>query len=238
MIYLLHGTDTKKAREKLHTLLDSMFAKKPDASFVRVDNENFDDSRLEEFIRGQGLFESKYIVVFDNVFTNKDAKETVLKILKEISSSKNIFIFLEEKLNKTELLKLQKYSEKVQEFSTKDIPVKKKFDIFSITDAFGKRNAKNLWTLYQKAKLNNISDEEIHGILFWQVKSMLLAQSASNPEETGLNPFVFRKSTDFLKNYTSDELIELSSSLVSLYHDARGGMHELGTALERFILSI
>ena len=64
MIYLLYGTDTIKTRKKLHTLLDSMFTKKPDASYVRVDTENFDKERIEEFIGSQGLFENKYIIVF------------------------------------------------------------------------------------------------------------------------------------------------------------------------------
>ena len=65
MIYLLHGTDTIKSRKKLHTLLDSIFAKKPDASYVRVEAGGFDENQLQEFVGGQGLFENKYIIVFD-----------------------------------------------------------------------------------------------------------------------------------------------------------------------------
>ena len=52
MIYFLHGTDTKKAREKLHTLLDSLRAKKPDAAFFKITEDNFEnvssDIKLDE----------------------------------------------------------------------------------------------------------------------------------------------------------------------------------------------
>lgn len=240
MIYLLYGTDTIKSRRKLHTLLDSLFVKKPDASFMRVDGENFDEGRIDEFVGGQGLFENKYIIVFDNLFTDKETKDAILKKIKEISQSQNIFIFLEEKLNKTELNRFEKYAEKIQKIDVdQNLSASgRKFDIFSLTDAFGRRDRKGLWVLYQKAKLNNVSDEEVHGILFWQVKSMILSLSAKDAKESGLNPFVFRKSLGFLKNYSESELKRILSTLVSLYHDTRRGIHEMDTALERFILGI
>ena len=57
MLYILCGTDTARAREKLHSLLDSLFKKKPDASFFHIDDEQFEERQLEELISGQGLFE-------------------------------------------------------------------------------------------------------------------------------------------------------------------------------------
>jgi DNA polymerase III delta subunit len=218
MIYLLHGTDIIKSRKKLHTLLDSMFAKKPDASFVRVEAGEFDENQLQEFVGGQGLFTNKYIIVFDNLFADKNTKEVLLKSLKDISKSQNIFIFLEEKLNKTEFKKFEKYAEKIQEFGGEIIKKDKKFDIFSLANALGKRDKKGLWVLYQKAKLNNIADEQIHGILFWKIKDTILSSRHSS--------------------YSQDELKKLSSSLVSVYHDTRRGIHEMDNAMERFILGI
>lgn len=223
MIYLLHGTDTIKSREKLRALLDGIFMKKPDASFIRIEAENFDESGINEFIGAQGLFENKYIIVFDNLFTDNPpdsgAKEVLLKNLKDISKSQNIFIFLEKKLNKTELLKFEKYAEKIQFFPLGNPVTKlKKFDVFSLANAIGKRDKKNLWTLYQKAKMSNIAGEQIHGVLFWKIKSVILSGKSAH--------------------YSEDELKKLSASLVSLYHDTRRGMHEIDTALERFILGI
>ena len=219
MIYLLHGTDVIKSRKKLHALLDSMFVKKPDASFVRVEAGEFDENRLEEFVGGQGLFTNKYIIVFDNLFSDKNTKDTLLKSLKKISESPNIFIFLEEKLNKAELNTFDKDAEKVQSFQLGS-PASKldKFDIFSLANALGRRDKKNLWVLYQKAKMNNIADEQIHGILFWKIKSLILSARGGV--------------------YSQTELKKLSNLLVSVYHDTRKGIHEMDNAMERFILGI
>jgi len=239
MLYVLHGTDTIKAREKLRMLLNGLFAKKPDASFFRIDEENFNVSQIEELLFGQGLFAQKYIVVLDGVLQNTEAKEAVLNNLKDIASSQNIFIVFEGALDKATLSKLEKHAEKVQGFVSKTATAATKpFNIFSLTDALGRRDRKRLWILYQKAKHNNVSDEEIHGILFWQVKSMLLARSAESTAGTGLKPFVFQKSLGFSKNYTKQELEKLSASMISLYHDARRGIYELSVAMEQFVLSI
>jgi DNA polymerase III delta subunit len=220
MIYLLHGADTTKSRNKLRALLDSMFVKRPNASFIRVQADEFEENMLKEFVGGQGLFTNKYIIVFDNLFSDKNTKDILLKSLKEISESQNIFIFLEEKLNKTELNKFDKYAEKIQSFEV-GRPTSnsgKKFDIFSLANALGKRDKKNLWVLYQKAKMNNIADEQIHGILFWKIKDTILSSRSDK--------------------YSQEELKKLSNTLVSLYHDVRRGVHEMDSAMERFILRI
>ena len=112
------------------------------------------------------------------------------------------------------------------------------FNVFALTDALGERDRKKLWTLYQRAKYAEVSPEEIHGILFWQVKSMLLAKNAKNAEEAGLKPYPFKKSVGFLKHYTGGEVEHLSRKLLSVSHDARRGLHDFDIALERFVLNI
>ena len=237
MIYLLHGEDTTKAREKMHALVDSLRAKKPDASFFKIDNEHWSDAQLEEYISSPGLFEQKYIVVLDRVFENKEAKEYVLKNIKDVGVSENIFIILEGKLDKKTLTKFEKNAEKVVGFTKKATKKSEKFNIFALSDAFGGRKKKELWVLFQKAVNAGISPEEIHGTLFWVVKSIILSKNTNNAKEAGLNPFVFRKSASFAKNFDEKELKNIFSSLVSMYHDARRGGMELGVALEVFILS-
>ena len=239
MIYLLYGKDTARARSKLKSLIDSLQAKKPDATFVRVTQESFREDRVQEFIGAQGLFESRLIIVFDCVLKNKNAESSILSALKEFSQSKNICIFFEEDLDKRTLALFKKHTEKVQSFLLqKNKKGKTTFNIFELADALGERNKKRLWVLYQRGKLSGVSDEEVHGILLWGVKSMHLAQSARNAEEGELNPFVFKKAVRFAHNYSANELNNLSTSLVTLYHDARGGICPLDIALERFILSV
>ncbi len=237
MIYLLYGADKDKARTKANELVQSLLKKKPDASFFKITSENWNESVLQEYIGSQGLFEQKYIVLLDGLFELKDAKEITLKILKEMKESPHIFIFREGELDKPTLGKFERNAVKVQEFSEKGEAVKKKeFNLFSMTDALGQRDKKNLWVLYQKAKQAGMEDEQIHGTLFWQVKSMIIAAGSKNAGEAKLNPFVFSKASAYAKNFSEEELIKLSGNLVTLYHDSRRGVHDLDRALEGFIL--
>lgn len=240
MFYFLYGENEIKGREKLHNLLDSLIAKKPNASIFNIDPDSFEESQIDELIEGQGLFEQKYIVFLNKVFQNKNTKEVVLGKLKDIAKSQNIFLFLEGKTDKKTVTKIEKLAEKTLEFkNTGNVAKKEKeFKIFDLADAFGRRDKKDVWVLYQKSKAYNITPEEVHGILMWQIKAMYISKNSKSGGESGLNPFVFRKAVGFAKNFTNEELKNISSKLVSIYHDARRGILEMDIAIEQFLLNI
>ena len=238
MIYLLHGTDFKKSREKLRFLIEALFKKEPNASQFRIDNENFSEDLLEEMISSQTLFAGKYVVLCDKLFEDKEISEIVLKELKNISKSENIFIFIEEDLNKTILSRFNKWAEKIQKFQLRESKKEQKFNIFSITDAFGSRDRKQTWFLYRRALNAGVSSEEIHGILFWQMKNLLMVKDEKDVSSLELNPFVLRKSLDFAPKYRKDELVRLSKELVEIPNDARRGLIDFNISLEKFILSL
>jgi DNA polymerase III delta subunit len=250
MIYFLYGNDWEKARKKLNELLDILAKKKPNASLFKMDDETWSEAQFEELLGGQGLFEKKYIVVFDKVFTNKEAKESVLEKLKELKDSENVFLFLEEKVDKPTLSRIEKVAEKVQSFEKigekgrqfgleggKFFPISE-FNIFSISDAFGRRDKKDLWILFRKACERNIAPEEIHGLIFWQLKNMAIVKQLKTPVSSGLKPFVFQRASSFAKNYSDDEIRKISSELANIYHNSRRGLADFETALEMFILSM
>lgn len=238
MIYFLYGSDTEKAREKSRELLEMLQKKKPDAAVFKIEPEKWGEVHLEELIGGQGLFEKKLLIFADRLFENEEVEAAIAKNLEEIASSDNIFIFLEQKVAKPLLLEITEVAEKVQVFESKKEKKKPEFNIFSLTDAFGKKDKKKLWVLYQKALQTDAVPEEIHGILFWQLKLMLLASGAQSAGEAGIAPFALTKAKSFLKNYTPAELHALSSKLVRLYHDAHRGIHDFEIALERFVLTL
>ncbi len=249
MIYFLYGEDTNKSRGKLKSLLESLFLKKPNAGFFKLDSDSFIEIKLEEFIESQGLFEKKYIVQMDGLFEDLTISKFLLDKLEDLEKSENIFIFIETKIKSPFLKKIEKYSAKVQEF-----PLKKnvgrdfstnsssfnpsEFNIFDLATCFGNRNKKDLWVLYQKTKAKDIPTEEVSGILFWQLKTMFQVLKSKNVAESGLKPFVFNKARGYLRKYSKDELENMSSSLVSIYHDARRGGLEFDLALEKFILEL
>ncbi len=238
MLYFLHGTDSKKSREKLHELTETLHKKKPDAELFKIESEQWDSARFEELLGGQGLFENKYIVVLDKVFENEEAKEAVVEMLKEIAESDNVFIFLEGHVDAPTLKKIEKHAQKTQEFEEKEKTAPKTFNIFSLTDAFGRRDKKQLWVLYEQALASGSEPEEIHGILFWQLKSILTAVSAKSASESGLKPFVFQKASGFARNYSREELQKMSGRFVEIYHNARRGISEMEIGLEKFILGM
>jgi len=249
MIYFLHGNDTRKSRVKLTSLLKSLFLKKPNAGFFKLDSDNFTESKLKELILSQGLFEKKYIVQMDGLFEEKEVTKLLENQLESLNASENIFIFIENKVSKLILKKIEKYAIKVQEFSLKNNQVKSlttvnenfkigDFNIFDLATCFGKRDKKNLWVIYQKTKIRAIPSEEVSGIIFWQLKTMFQALFSKTASQAGLKPFVFNKAKSYLKNYSEDELRRISAQLVFFYHNARRSGLELDLALEKFIIEL
>jgi len=237
MLYLIHGNDGARSREKLHVLLDGFFLIRPDASYFYITPEIFNIDALHELTLSRGLFEQDHIVVFDQVLEDDASKNATVKNLQELRGAPHAFVFFEKSIDKETLSRFGKYAEKIYEFSKKEIKTTR-FDPFSLTDALGLRDSKKLWMLYQRARHAGISDEEIHGLFFWQIKTMLLAKTAKTAEEAGLKPFPFKKSLTFLKNYSEEEIHNISRVLLVLPHEARRGTYEFGIALEHFILSI
>lgn len=157
MIYIYHGNDREKIYKKSQELVASLLAKKPDASVFHIHTENFSTDLLNEYTESQGLFAQKYIVIADGILSElKDYVE-------RIQESPHIFILREEKIDK----KIEKYAEKVQEFSK--VEKKDDYNIFGIANAVGDK--KKLWLSYIDAKNRGIADEQIHGILFWKLKT-------------------------------------------------------------------
>ncbi len=241
MIYLFYGQDSELARHKANSVVESLLKKRKDASFFRLDSDTWQEAAFDEYVGGQGLFVQKYIVFLDKLFEKKEIKEYVVERLKVLNASQNIFIVLEGALDKATLTKFEKNSEKVQVFGEEKAAkkdAKLEFNIFAITDALGSRNQKRLWTLYQRALRNGSVAEELHGMLFWQVKSMLLAESSMGPKEAGLNPFVYTKAKGYSKNFSETELKNISSRLVRMYHMAHRGEVDFESELEKFFLEV
>lgn len=250
MLYIIHGNDTQKARGKLKSLLELLFVKKPNASFFKLDSDNFNEGKIDELLYSQGLFEQKYIVQLDFLFENKDFSKFLEGKLEDFKKSDHIFVVLEDKINKPVLKKIEKYADRVQEFILKNESTGRSFatrngdfnindfNIFDMATCFGNRNKKDLWVLYQKTKVRNILTEEVSGILFWQLKVMFQSLNSKNADEAGLKPFVFNKAKLFLKKYSEQELVKISSELVGIYHNARRGLCDFDLSLEKLILEL
>ncbi len=241
MLYVIHGTDIAKGRDKSGSLIASLRSKRPDATFVRIDGDNWSPDLIQEHAGGQGLFSNKYIIFLDRVTENARAKEELVDLVELMKESTNVFIVLEAKVL-TELKKaFEKYAEKVVECEeVKDLKKESKsdFNIFALADAVGSRDSLKSWIIYRQAVDSGLEAESIIGTLFWQVKSMILARNTNSATESGLNPFVFSKSKKYASNYSEKELNILMEKLVTLYHDGHRGMRDLELSVERMMLGV
>ena len=247
MLFLFYGTDKIKARQTAHKAVEAAQKKHAEAESFKLSVENFSLNKLDELIASQGLFYSGSIVFADSLFADTDISEILIKKIKEISESPNFFVFLEEKLNKKELEKFEKYAQKIENFEKPERKLNKKealalkgekIDFFEFANALGERNKKLLWTLYQDALFDGVPSEEVHGIFFWQVKAMLSASRSMDAMEASLNPFVFSKSKNYAKNYGEEKLKEMSAKLFEMYHEAHRGNIDFAVMLEKFILEL
>ncbi len=247
MIYFYYGTDYQKAGKKAKVTVDALLAKKPDAALVKINDEEISEQKILELLGSQGLFENKYIIFLSRSFENKENKEIILKNIKEIGKSENIFIFAEGKMDKVSFGKIEKNAVKVEEFTKPEKILNKKeqlalkgekIDFFEFTNALGNRDKKSLWVLYQDALKEQVPSEEVHGMFFWQMKSMALAKKCKTASEAGMSPYPFQKAKESVRNFKDEEIEKYLGELVFMYHEAHRGNIDFGIALEKFILNL
>ncbi len=239
MLYIFHGTDIKTSATKARALVNSLRAKKTEAAFIEVDADHWNPAIVDEHAGGQGLFSAKSIVFLNRVTENAEAKENLPGFLDVMKDSDNVFIILEGKANADLKKSFEKHAEKivVSDVAAAD-PFKKEFNIFTLADAVGGRDAFKSWTIYREALEKGNEPESIVGTLFWQIKSIMLASKAPSAVAAGLSPFVYMKSKKYASNYSAGELKALSEELITLYHDAHRGMNDMELSIERVLLGI
>lgn len=206
MIYILTGNDTKNKNiylKKLHKDNQPLFIL--DTSTTK--------EVLFDYAHSVSLFGGSPIVVVENMIKDEEIKLTA-KDIAILSDSKTTFIFLEEKLLVADSKKYNKIAT-IEDFSKKEIKQPPKMNMFDIADAYARRDKIGAWILYRDAVLLGVSSEEISGIIFWKIKTMLLSGT---------------------KFFSPDELKKRSSELLSIYHSAHRGEGDFVVGLEQFIL--
>lgn len=237
MIYFLYGKDGIKSRKKLHELLDFAKKKRPEAEIFRLTSENWSESRLDELLSSQGLFDQKYTVVLDSLFEKKDVKSFVLEKLSEMAESEQLFFMIESGVDAPSLKKIEKWAKQVQQFEVVENKREEK-SIFSVANGLVERDKRKLWVTYLEFVEKGFVPEEIHGIFFWQVKNMILAGNSKSQKDSGLSPYAYTSALRGGRNYRTEDLLKMSNELVEMTHRVRGGKGDLGVMLEKWVLGV
>ena len=100
------------------------------------------------------------------------------------------------------------------------------------------KDKKNLWILFAQARSMGLEGEEICGVLFWQIKNILLAGSTKTSVEAGVSEYPYKKAKSFSKVWKREELQSSLLHLTKIYHDAHRGKGDFMNGLELFVLQV
>ena len=233
MLYLYYGNDTPRVRQKAfsfaHTLTDG------NTIGTQVTVQTYMQGVLADLAEGASLFGGSEVVIIDTVSEDEAVFAEVLDELEILGNSTHHFIMIEGTLRVPEKKKIQSHTKHIEEITGE---AKEKFNAFLLTDAFLRRDKKALWLLLMEAWSNGVSNEEIIGILFWQVKILRLVERTKSPEEAGQKPFVYSKAKRALGSFKKGELDTLSQNLLSIYHEGHQGKVDTSLALEKWVLGL
>lgn len=237
MILYLYGNDFEKRRKKLKELLNSLKKKRPDAEVFFVNEETFGIDHMDGLLYGRGLFDEKHIIVLTGIFRDEEAKKYILKKLPDMERSGHVFFLVDEFLTHSQHKKIQSRSYFSEEFRQKSVK-EDTFNVFALTDAVGERKSSAAWKIFNMAIYKGKNAEEIHGVVFWMIKSMQAAKASSSPEEAEMKPYPFNKAQKFSRNYSTEELMKMSEDLIEAMQKDRKGKLSLRFSLESIILSL
>lgn len=230
MLTVFFGSDRKKVADTAQ-----IKAKAISKSPVTIDEHGFLPGQFIELVSSSSLFGEIGVYIIDTPSASSEFYEECLDNMKDMSESANQFFVIEGSLLAPAKKKFAKYAEQIKEFSA-DKP--ERFNTFGLADALARRDKKSLWVMIQEAQLVGVKEEEIIGILWWQLKAVRLSATTSSAQEAGLKDYPYRKAKQALNKFSNQEVLNLSHSLLSLYHRGHKGKCDIKLALERWVLSM
>lgn len=231
MYVVFFGTDRGGVRDVASQYIEKNLP--TDVVVTTIDAALYQAGQVADALGAASLFGGTECFIFDTPSANDDFCEAVKDALEELAASVNTFIILEGPLLAAPKKKYSAHAAEFIELSKeKDAP----FNAFSLAEAVAAKDKRRLWVLLQEARLQGLREEEIIGMLWWQLKALRLASLTQSATEAGMKEFPYTKAKGALRNFAPGEVEELSQSLLELYHDAHAGIADLDMALERWVL--
>ena len=233
MIQLFVGNDTQTAKKAARTLFERSREENPQARASYFDDILFDQDQAVEVFSSENLFGDVNIIYFDGILEHPLGESFYRTTLKE---TPHIVLVRETKPPKDLLLFLSRLGE-ITEFVV-ERKNESRENSFAVASALGNRDKKLAWVEFEKLRRGGIAMEEVHGTIFWAVKSMFLAKKLSKDEalSSGMKEFTYRNYGNYAKKYSFEELKEKLDLLKELYHSAHRGEVDFESGLEQFLL--
>ncbi len=233
MLQVFFGTDETDVRTAALSFVRDK--EKEHVTVTTIDSDVFIPGMLFDAVGATSLFGGETCYVIDTPQSNTEFMGEVQQNLDALQASKNTFVVIEGTLLSADKKKYTKYADTVLEFQKEKT---ERFNVFTLTDLLAQKNKKQLWLRLCDAKASGVTDEEIIGVLWWQLKSLRLAACTQSADEAGMKPFPYNKSKRVLSNFSAGELENLSHTLIALRHEGHLGVCDLDLALEKWVLTL
>lgn len=233
MYTVFFGTDRTKVRDQATSYIEENFP--PEGTLTTFDGQSFVSGQIADALGATSLFGGEEWFIFDTPSANPDFAQEVSESLEEMSDSTNTFIVLEEALLAPAKKTYGKFAARMEEFTAQK---NERFNTFAMAEALAGKQKRQLWVLLQDARQAGLREEEIIGMLWWQLKSLRLAAVTNSAQEAGMKDFPYNKSKRALSAFTPGEVVALSQSLLELYHAGHSGQRDMDTALEQWVLTL
>jgi DNA polymerase III delta subunit len=233
MYVVFYGTDRGGVRDEASSYIEAKMPK--DATLTTLESGEYMAGQVADALGANSLFGGDEWFVFDGPMANGEFYEEVKSALKELTESPNTFVILEDALLAAPKKAYEKYAESVTMFTADKA---ERFNSFSLAEALAGKDKRKLWVLVQDARLAGLRDEEIIGMLWWQLKALRLAARTSSAAEAGMKDFPYNKAKRSLTAFGTGEVERISQSLLELYHEGHAGVKDMDSALEQWVLGL
>ena len=181
------------------------------------------------------MFGEKVIYLIDTPSADALFYEEVSTTLEAFKDSLNVFVVIEDSLLAAQKKIFTKYADSIEEVKTQK---EERYNVFALADSLSRKDKKTLWMQLQEATQRGLSAEEIIGTLWWQLKTLRLAKLTKDAHQAGMKDFTYNKAKRSLSYFKNGELEQLSTTLLSVYHDGHLGKVDINLALEKWVLTI
>jgi hypothetical protein len=233
MLQVFYGTDQIKVRQRAHEAIDAVLP--VGAECLRIEAEAYLPGQLLALGSSVSLFTPSEVYLVESPSTDSVFQEEFMAALSVLGESVHTFIVVEGEILADPKKKITKHASMIEEYKR---VATTKFNPFVMADALALRDKRNLWLLYQEAKQNNLSAEEIIGTFWWQLKSIRLAALTRTPEEAGMKDYPYKKAKSALRTFPLELVEQKSRQLITLYHEGHRGKRDLDIALEEWVLTL
>ncbi len=233
MLEVFFGNDTSAVRQAVQTRAASL--RQAGVELTTLDKDTYTPGSLRDAVGSTSLFGGELGFVLDSPAEDEAFMAEAQEQVEAMASSPNVFVVLEGPLLAAKKKVYTQHAAIMEEYKAQ---ATERFNTFALADALAGKQKKQLWLLLQEARQAGQSAEAIIGVLWWQLKSLRLAELTDNAAAAGVKDFPYNKAKRALPNFQAGELTQLSHTLLELYHAGHAGRRDIDDALEQWVLTL